>query len=1423
MGSIVIWQPCDGAAGQQTGAAGPPLPQPLPPGFPPLPVPPLVPDPLPLPPPELAIPDLAILKTANGPCAPAGGGAFACSYTVSVTNVSTVPYLGSIQVDDATSFALGQLSTTSSPPWACLGTGTANLLCDFPPVTLLPGVSIPLLITETIPAGALTGAPCQVANTATITDAPGGDFNPANNTSTASATLPTANCVPVPPPTTLGSNLSIQKKGDICSKTTFGFDCHFTVTVTNSGTTTFTGPLQVNDATGAPPSVPVVFTGPFTCTGTTNAQCKIASQTLLPGASVSFGELVPVITPLLPQTACNLPNTAQIAAPAPGSPTNTNPADDSASAVGVINDPACLKNPPPPPVPQPVSNLKISKIGDPCTKTGVDFTCNFVVTIANTTNAGFNGPVSFDDTVALGTLTTTAPGWSCGAANPHPCSHPANLSIPANSSVALNMTVTFPGSAITFCREDNTVHITTPVGGSTANNDPSDDTATASSNVVSPICSPNPKPPLLQSNIRLDKTATPDCTKLGNGNFLCSYALTLTNTGPGPCCDSLTVQDQMSQDFLKATFSGTLAGVTCLTAPPPTTVAQCSTPNPLNLPVGVPVTLTNVAFEVPAADATPGKCKFDNFALVQTPQGGTAANSNTGDDLSAATAKIPIVIDPQNGAVPCDPPSLKLSKVATSPLCAKTAAGFDCTYAISIESTGPDPFHGPLVLNEKTPAGATLKSNSANWVCNGSAPAFQCVHGFTTIPVGKTETLNVTVSVPDASTKPGACLVPNQVQMAFTDGPLKGKTYSASAAARIDDPRCQRTGTEPPAGTTPPAPQGDGHASIVKTCSPSAAGGAVSCRITLTNDGGKPIASAISFGDQGQWTGNGSPMHVLAATPDSSAISCGGLPDALTCSIDGKSLPPGASHSVLITLASAGDQVRYKNCARILTVDRTPLPGPGHESCVEGGGEITVTKTGPASCVPGQPCVFQVTIANAGNASFTGPVLVGDALLTGGAVLQGAQITVSPPFGCAPEPTTLPFNCVTNASLGGHEQQTHTVTVRLPAVNPAGATNGLNCFFATDGGKGAGGPANASIAGITPHAGNGPGYSCVPFTVQPVGQTCPGDLVRIGTQCKCPEGSTQGRNYTCVGGGVHLVPLPLPLPTTPVCEDRERRMPNGECCPRGTTWNGETCGRPYTPPPPPARCPDGSLKSVNPNCYTPPATCPDGSLKSRNPNCYTPPKTCADGSRLSDNPHCCPRGTQWNGEICASPHQPCPAGTTGPYQPNCQVIRQPCPEGTIGRYQPFCQQVPQRLPCPAGTTGPYQPNCQVIRQPCPEGTIGRYQPFCQKAPQRLPCPAGTTGPYQPNCQVIRQPCPEGTIGRYQPFCQKAPQRLPCPQGTTGPYQPNCQPIAVTPPAPGPCPPGMIRIGGRCRIFNFPKPQGPIQIGPSPQPTGPVVR
>ncbi|TIM60830.1 MAG: hypothetical protein E5Y58_33595, partial [Mesorhizobium sp.] len=135
-----------------------------------------------------------------------------------------------------------------------------------------------------------------------------------------------------------------------------------------------------------------------------------------------------------------------------------------------------------------------------------------------------------------------------------------------------------------------------------------------------------------------------------------------------------------------------------------------------------------------------------------------------------------------------------------------------------------------------------------------------------------------------------------------------------------------------------------------------------------------------------------------------------------------------------VALAANG---MFENCARGFY---GPAPGddivhPIGRACAQGGAStISVEKTGDAECRIGRPCSFEITIANDGKNAFSGPVRIGDAIgVEGLGRLEGVAITsIDPPFGCAPEPATLPASCIANLTLGAGESHVHRVTAIIP-------------------------------------------------------------------------------------------------------------------------------------------------------------------------------------------------------------------------------------------------------------------------------------------------------------------------------------------------------------------------------------------------------
>jgi uncharacterized repeat protein (TIGR01451 family) len=136
----------------------------------------------------VALVDLAVTKTASAP--PYGAG-LPVTYTIAVSNSSTVP-ASNVTVTDVLPAGTTYVSATPSQG-SC--TGTTTVTCTLG--TLAGGGSASIALTVNLPA--TTG---PVTNTATATTS-NGDGNPANNTASSTITVIPTNAIPASTPLTL--------------------------------------------------------------------------------------------------------------------------------------------------------------------------------------------------------------------------------------------------------------------------------------------------------------------------------------------------------------------------------------------------------------------------------------------------------------------------------------------------------------------------------------------------------------------------------------------------------------------------------------------------------------------------------------------------------------------------------------------------------------------------------------------------------------------------------------------------------------------------------------------------------------------------------------------------------------------------------------------------------------------------------------------------------------------------------------------------------------------------------------------------------------------------------------------------------------------------------------------------------------------
>ncbi|RWM07308.1 MAG: DUF11 domain-containing protein [Mesorhizobium sp.] len=827
-----------------------------------------------------------------------------------------------------------------------------------------------------------------------------------------------------------------------------------------------------------------------------------------------------------------------------------------------------------------------------------------------------------------------------------------------------------------------------------------------------------------QPDLKVEKWAeVPRCTMAGG----CDFTITVTNVGDAPYNGTI-VLDEVTLPAGSVLSSGPNPPWICVPgAPPMTCTHPVTTLNP-----GASVNL-KLGFK-PAAGwqgSVLRNCATYDYHASGKPLFGSQQNDR-------ACASIPICRrgdrDPR-----CQPPvekkvDLILKKRARVPVC--TPDGI-CTFVIDIINNGTSTYNGPLTVVDTYPGGAPTSSTfgpSPPWTCgpNGLGQ-FRCDNAGISLPPGASTPIVVKAVMP-ANYRPDR--VENCAEVKAISGEVDLANNKSCATERIRHPNGGQPGLR-----------------ITKVCDGSLAGAAVvSCRITVSNAGTAAPTGPVRVSDAATLVSGGAPVAIQTVTPDGADWSCGPVPaNTLSCQIPGAVMTPGESRHFDVTVSANG---AFENCAR---GSYGPAPGddivyPIGQACAKGGGAsiIRVEKTGDAECRAGAPCSFEISITNDGPNAFSGPVRIGDAIgIDGLGRLEGVQITsIDPPFGCSPEPATLPASCIANLVLGAGESRTHHVTVVLPndgrLANLQGTVSGQNCVGVLSPNTPVQGGDVLSRAPTNAQGDRGKAYACHPFTIsQEVKNQCSNGMVlNSAGRCACPEGTTF-RNGQCSGGGVIILPEPKE-PKRCVLLKGQIRTADGRCvCPRGTELANGRCVASERPEEPQCTLRPGQYRDQDGNCVcrrgelvngvcevVPPkctirgavptadgCVCPKGTHLDRVARACVPdrqpPSQCRIRGQVrnADGDCVCPKGTELRGKACAPVKKPqacsirgqvlnkrgacvCPRGTEV-IDGACRRVDAECAPGSQ-MIDGICQPIIRRR-CPVGTTGRY-PDCFPIRR-----------------------------------------------------------------------------------------------------------------------------
>ncbi len=417
--------------------------------------------------------------------------------------------------------------------------------------------------------------------------------------------------------------------------------------------------------------------------------------------------------------------------------------------------------------------------------------CTFTVTITNDGTLGFTGDVLLTDAMFFpdGTgipapITAMVPDLGCvpppGALD---FSCVAPLTLGPGESVAFAITVTMPAMPAMYWAQ-NCFAISTPgLAPPALPLAPGTEADNASCAWV-PVGGP---PPL--SNIRVDKTALDggQCYKLPGDNIGCDYEIAFINDGPSPFHGLLSFTDA----FPAGSLPGGIIPAPWVCAIPP---LACDIPagSPVDIAVGESIVFP-ITLATPLATIEAAGCTMTNTATLTAPAAGTDENFFGGDDTDGAAADAWMQwVMPWGGILEtCDPTNLKVTKVAQGD-CVASDAGYRCDYEVTITNMGPDPYKGPLEIDEQFGFAPSTVTFPPEWGHSGGGALFQLTHPPLELAKGDSIKFSVSATVPEGK----QCGLKNTASLTVPDAPTRwnkdASDDTATAWAKIPSETCVR-------------------------------------------------------------------------------------------------------------------------------------------------------------------------------------------------------------------------------------------------------------------------------------------------------------------------------------------------------------------------------------------------------------------------------------------------------------------------------------------------------------------------------------------------------------------------------------------------------------------------------------------------------
>lgn len=687
IGDVEIYQPPLG-----TAVAGGVFPPPAPLGPPPFPPEPGW-DPAPpppdgwFPPPPLLYPtDLAIEKTGPASCQEGVD----CLYSVKITNLGAVPYLGILAVNDT--MPAGAVLSTASPGWHCVE-AAPDVSCrttGFAILNVGASATLNLAIQLPMPVAGPTVENCAAIDWFEMgTDDGPGDTNDIDCVTT-----------PVDP----GFDLGLQKTGP--ANCVENADCLYTIAVKNWGPGDFNGTLVVKDTLPANVDFVSANAGWSCVQSGAELTCQKGGVTLLSGALTPF-----VLRVKLPDgiAGTSIENCAAIDWTSMGAddgPADTY-ADDDCHTTNI----------------QPKAgyfDLGIAKTGPSHCEPGVD--CVFSLRVVNHGPDDYAGPLGVRDTMPAGaSFVSVSAGWACVALVPNV--HCLRLGGPVNMSPGdeepLTITIQLPNPyAPDFFL--NCGYIRFGQVGMPADDNP----APPASEKADGTCTMT----LVDTgpDLEVEKQGPEECYE----GKVCDYTIRVTNNGPNTYFGVLAVTDTLPAG---ATVASVSDGWNCHEFAAGTTT--CSK-NAGSIISGEIETFT---LSVLLPDPVPG-LDVENCVSMEW------VNAVPGGPYPAITGDV----DPANDGPSCVTTPVLAADLAPygGTVCKR---GEPCTLDVEIANRGGKLFRGSAGIRGTFLPGVPVGSAEAEapgLACTTSADGYECLAREIEIPAGGAARLKVVINIP---------------------------------------------------------------------------------------------------------------------------------------------------------------------------------------------------------------------------------------------------------------------------------------------------------------------------------------------------------------------------------------------------------------------------------------------------------------------------------------------------------------------------------------------------------------------------------------------------------------------------------------------------------------------------------------------------